>query len=246
MLPIEKNARTLCRALAQHFPSGATSDELRLQFEKDTFLARPAFYEAFRYAKEQRWFVFRLENDRLVYVADPQAVQLEELPDEVEDLCDWSSNANGVAVANLAQIVSDSTASTRQRLRAAAALLGYKVADAGVLELTTGFLESLCANVEIATDHRIAAGELLRKHEAPRVMSEIVRPAYREDGSGSEAERVEAWRSYLLKQRKWKLVMDSQAGSLEPDAPYRLPAGWCDDLNADDFVAPQSGWPPWS
>ena len=245
MLPVEKNARTLCRVLAQHFPSGATSDELRQQFEKDTSLARPAFYEAFRYAKEQRWFVFRLENDRLAYVVDPQAVRLEELPDEVER--DWSGGGiNGVAVANLAQIVSDNTASTPQRLRAAAAVLGYKVQSADVLELARGFLKSLCANTEIATDHRIAAGELLRKHEAPRVMSEIVRPAYREDGSGSEIERTEAWRSYLYKQRKWKLVMDSQAASLEPDAPYRLPVGWCDDLNADDFVAPQSGWPPWS
>jgi hypothetical protein len=249
MTPIERSALRLVGVLAHNFPEGASGDELRAEFEaEDNSFPRATFHAALRYAKERHWVVFRLENDRLAYVVDPQAAPIAELPDEVEDLRDWSSDVNGanVAVSSLVRIVGDSTASTRQRIRAAAAVLGYKVQDDGVLELARGFLESLCANAEIGTDYRIAAGELLRRHEAPRVMSEIVRPAYREDERGSEAERTEAWRSYLYKQRKWRLVMESQATSFEPDAPYRLPAGWCDDLYADDFVAPQSGWPPWS
>src|SRR5690348_8420821 len=111
MLPIEKNARTLCRILAQRSPCGATSDELRLQFETDTSLARPAFFEALRYAKERRWLVFRMEKDRLEYVVDPQAAPLEEPPDEVEELRDWSGDTHGVAVSNLTRIVRDTAAS---------------------------------------------------------------------------------------------------------------------------------------
>ena len=176
-----------------------------------------------------------MEKDRLEYLADSQAGQIEELRGEVERLRDWSGGgANGVAVSNLAQIVSDSTASTRQRLRAAAAVLAYKVPDAEVTEFAKRFLESLCASADTPTDYRIEAGALLGRHEAPRIMSESVRPSYREN-EGTETERIEAWRNYLIKQRKWKLVMDTQATSLEPDAPYRLPAGWCDDLNSDDF-----------
>jgi hypothetical protein len=245
MTPIERSALRLVGVLAHNFPEGASGDELRAEFEADNSFPRATFHAALRYAKERRWVVFRFSGDRLVYWAQLQeAPPQENLLDEAEvDLSD--GDINGVAVASLVRIVSDDTASMRQRLRAAAAVLGYKVKDAGAVELTRGFLESLCANAEIATDHRIAAGELLRKTEAPKVMSEIVRPDYREDGSGSEIERVEAWRSYLLKQRKWRLVKDTEATSLEPGAPYRLPPGWCDEFYRDDFVAPP-GWPPWS
>ena len=121
--------------------------------------------------------------------------------------------------------------------------LNYQVADASVTEFAKGFLESLCADVNVAVDYRIEAGELLRKHEAPRVLSESVRPSYREE-AGTEAERMAAWRNYDYQQRKWKIVMDTMATSLDPDAPYRLPPGWCDDIYPDDYVPPP-GWPPW-
>ena len=89
-----------------------------------------------------------LSRDQLEFLADSQAQQLAELRDQIEYLRDWSSgNANGVAVSNLAQIVSSSTATTRQRLRAAGAILGYKVQDAGVTEFTRRFLESVRAPI---------------------------------------------------------------------------------------------------
>src|SRR5262249_42834837 len=72
---------------------------------------------------------------------------------------------------------------------------------------------------------------------------EIVRPICHRN-EGSEASRVEAWRSYLVMERKWKLIMESRDRRFEPNAPPRLPDGWCKDLYADDFVPPQSGWPP--
>src|SRR5262249_6336644 len=156
MSPIEKNARCLVGVLARHFPGGATCEDLRRQFEKDTSLAQQSFYNTLSYAKQQHWIVGGgrdrrdqyqlyslnpdgswkepvtsigegLEKDRLEYLADLQAVQIEDLQGQVESLRDWSSgSANGVAVSNLAQIVSNSSASTRQRLRAAAAILSYK------------------------------------------------------------------------------------------------------------------------
>src|SRR6516225_1407628 len=164
MSPIEKNARRLVGVLVQHFPAGATCEDLRKQFEKDTSLNRQSFYNALRYVKEQHWFVGggtrsqlytlnsdnswkepppksvgerlgEMDKDQLEHLAGSQAVQIEDLQGQVEDLRDWSSGgANGVAVSNLAQIVSNSAASTRQRLRAAAVVLGYKVQDAAVTE----------------------------------------------------------------------------------------------------------------
>src|SRR6516162_10042773 len=138
MSPIEKNARRLVGVLVQHFPAGATCEDLRRQFEKDTSLARQSFYNALNYVKGQGWFVgggkdrweqrdqlyslnpdgswkpppvsigeqletAKRNNDRLEYLADSRARQIEGLQDEVECLRDWSSGgANGVAVSNLA------------------------------------------------------------------------------------------------------------------------------------------------
>jgi len=174
-----------------------------------------------------------MDKDQLEHLAGSQAGQIEELRGEVEQLRDWSAGGNGIAVSNLAWIVGDSAASTRQRLRAAAAILSYKVQDAGVTEFARGFLESLCANVDIATDYRIEAGELLRRHEAPRVVSESVRPTYREN-EGSEASRIVAWRNYEIKQREYQIILATK------DTP---PEGWADDLYSDDYVPPAEGWP---
>jgi hypothetical protein len=75
-----------------------------------------------------------------------------------------------------------------QRLRAASAVLGYRVQDDGVTEFTKRFLESLCANTDLAVDYRVTAAELLRKHEAPRVAPETVRPIYPEEPQGEPPE----------------------------------------------------------
>jgi hypothetical protein len=70
-----------------------------------------------------------MDKDQLESLVNSQTVQIGELQSEVECLRDWSSgsNANGeanVALSSLVRIVGDSTASTRQRLKAAAAVLG--------------------------------------------------------------------------------------------------------------------------
>jgi len=108
MTPLEKNARRLVGLLVQTFPTGATCEDLRRQFEKDTSLVRHSFYNALNYAKEQCWIVGggrdqpynlngdgswrepitsigeKLEKDQLEYLVDSQTQQIEELQGEVE------------------------------------------------------------------------------------------------------------------------------------------------------------------
>jgi hypothetical protein len=230
--PLEANARLLIGVLARHFPStGGTSEDLRRRFEKTTLLARQSFYNALRYAKQQGWIVGggphrlytlnpdnrwkepstasigeRLEKDRLEYLVDSQADQIEDLQGEVESLRDWSSGgANGVAVSNLAQIVSDSAASTRQRLRASAVILGYRVQDAAVIAFTKGFLESLCANADIPTDYRIEAGELLRRTEDAMIRPPIER---RTDNDSAVVEKVEPLADLVARRRRRQAALE--------------------------------------
>ena len=60
-----------------------------------------------------------------------------ELQTELERLRDLSSgNANGVALANLLEILNSSSTSIRQKLKAAAVIVGYRVQDDGVLAFT--------------------------------------------------------------------------------------------------------------
>jgi hypothetical protein len=160
-----------------------------------------------------------------------------EVQDEVERLLDFTNgDGTNVALASLVRIVGDSAATVRQRLKAAGAVLGYKVHDDSAAEFTKRYLQSVCTSADVATDYRIEAGELLRRHEAPRVTSETVRPSYCDSG-GSEAGRIAAWRSYTIKQRQWKLAIETR------DVPHW--SQWAADLYADEYIPPP-GWPPWS
>jgi hypothetical protein len=129
------------------------------------------------------------EKARLEYLANSQTRQIERLRDENESLRDWSLGSNdgaNIALSNLVQIVSNTASTTRQQIKAAATILAYQAPDAGVTGFAKRFLESLCANADIATDYRIEASELLRRHEAPRITPENVRPNYSSDDAPVE------------------------------------------------------------
>jgi hypothetical protein len=134
-----------------------------------------------------------LSRDQLEYLSDTRAQQVEELQGELERLRDWSTSgdANGanVALTSLVRIVADSAASTRQRIRASAAVLGYKT-EGDTAEFAKKYLTSVCGDTGIAFDYRIEAGELLRKHEAPRVVSETIKPTYREEAPKEPGESI--------------------------------------------------------
>jgi hypothetical protein len=118
----------------------------------------------------------------------------------------------------------------RQRLKAAGTILGYKVHDEGVVEFTKRFLQSVCTSADIATDYRIEAGELLRKHEAPRIASETVKLSYSNDGTG--ANRTEAWRVYERWQLRKQIVLETRS----PPQP-----GWDSHLQRDTYAGPPEG-----
>ena len=65
-------------------------------------------------------------------------------------------------------------------------MLGYQVQDAAVAEFVKRYLQSVCASADTPTDYKIEAGELLRRHSAPRVVSETVRSNYEELAAPAE------------------------------------------------------------
>ena len=114
MLPIEKNARKLIEVLVQYFPAGATCEDLRRQFEKDTGLARQSFYNALHHSKGRGWIIGggSPQNQNQLYELalngswkeEPAASTGEGIIGEVntqigELLCDWSSGSNDGNIA---------------------------------------------------------------------------------------------------------------------------------------------------
>ena len=173
-----------------------------------------------------------LERDRLAHVNDLQTRQIGELQTELERLRDWSSgNANGVALSNLLQIVSDGAASVRQKLKAAAAILGFKVEDPGIIEFTKRFLESLCANPDIATDYRVESAALLRQHESPRIKPDSAPPTYREEPADPAEPPPIPLRELLVERRAY---CDQRWREIEAEMPELQPYRSNRPRNGDD------------
>ena len=255
----EANGRRLVDMMASAFSSdGATSEDLRREFELITGLKRQSFYDALAYCKHRGWItgggkgvVYRLsddgswklpqtsageilERDQLEHTVHVQSQQVEKLQGEVERLRDWSNgdDANGanVALGSLLRIVSDGSASPRQRVRAASAVLGYKVHDDSAVEFVRKFLQAMCMDAGIATDYKIEAGELLRKHESPRIASESVKPNYAEGDTA--AGRTEAWRVYERWQLRKQIILETH------QIP---PKGYDAHLKRDTYAGPPEG-----
>jgi hypothetical protein len=124
---------------------------------------------------EERLETARRENSRLEFLLDTQVERTEQLQSEIDNLRDLASGTNGIALENLIKIVTDITASPRQRLKAASVILGYRVQNSEVSELAKRYLETLCASAE-NVDYRIEASEVLRRCEDPRIAPSVQRP----------------------------------------------------------------------
>jgi hypothetical protein len=175
------------------------------------------FYSSLRIARERGWIIGdggrrgrnilgswqpsplsstgeKLERDRFEYVKNVQALRIEELECEVQRLLDWSGgNANGanVAISALVRVVGDSAVSTPRRLKAAAAILGYKVEDEAIIAFAVKFLEALCAGSDTHIDHRIEASRLLQQFKSPRVAQRTEYAVARQDDVETEETRRE-------------------------------------------------------
>jgi hypothetical protein len=185
----EPNARKLIAVLSE-FRDGTTCEELRRKFQEITNRKGATFYDALSFAKAKGWIVAdgkiyvlnpdgcwkvpplsieeqsersRRNTDRLEHLANTRAQRIEQLQDQIDNLRDWA-NGGGSNAVDLIKILTDDSASTRQKIKAASIILGYR-ADPDVAAFTRRYLEDVCGNVSIAVDYRLQASELLRKVE---------------------------------------------------------------------------------
>ena len=131
----------------------------------------------------------------------------------------------------LLEIMSDPEMSTRRRIEAAEALLGFE-APVDVINHAREYLASVFENREgEKVEDRMEAAQITRKFEAKRIAPQTVHVTRRE-----EADRKEAWREYEINQLQMKIVLATL------DHP---PKGWDDDLRSPDYLPPPGdAWPP--
>jgi hypothetical protein len=155
---------------------------------------------------------------------------------QIEDLRDWSGGSNGVAVEHLARIVGDGSATVRQRLRACAVVLGYKVQNPDITEFAKAFLEHVCGNADIPIDYRIEAGELLRRADGDAqlrpVIERLTPPAPPVDREVEEAARkaeFERKREYIDRAtRQIELEYGPQSRSQRTDYTLLIAPSVCE------------------
>ena len=183
-----------------------------------------------------------LDKDRLEYLVDTQTQHIQGLQSEIEQLRSWGNgsdvNETGVAIPSLIRIITDGASTTRQRLKAAETILSYKVSDASVVEFTKKFLQSVCTGADVAIDYRVEAAGLLRRCESPRVVSETVRPVYRQaepteppiplmELVRQRRERSDKMQEQMIREFGW--VDNSSGGNRRDDTDRRL----SDDIPID-------------
>jgi hypothetical protein len=134
------------------------------------------------------------------------------------------------AVDILLEIMADAEMTTRRRIEAAEALLGFEAPPDAVARAREYLIE-VADNRDESIADRMDALQISRKAEAAKITPQTVHMTRRD-----EADRKEAWRAYEVLQRKSRIVM----------ATHELPPpGWDDDLRSPDYLPPPgSDWPP--
>src|SRR6516225_4290500 len=130
----------------------------------------------------------------------------------------------------LLEIMADTEMSTRRRIEAAEALLGFE-APADAVSKARDYLMSVFENREEEIGHRMDALKLSRKCEAKKIAPQTVHVTRRE-----EKDRREAWREYEINQLQAEIVLATL------DHP---PKGWDSVLRSPDYLPPPGDeWPP--
>ena len=137
---------------------------------------------------------------------------------------------NTRAIDILLEIMMDPDYSTRRRIEAAEALLGFE-APAEAVNHAREYLASVFENREgEKIDDRMEAAQITRKLEAKKIAPRTVHLTRRE-----EVDRKEAWRNFEIWQRRRKLVLATRAPP---------PPNYAADLLSPDYLPPPDGWPP--
>jgi hypothetical protein len=119
---------------------------------------------------------------------------------------------------------------TRRRIEAAEAILGYE-APTEAVNRTREFLISVFENKEEPINERMDALKLSQKFGARKIAPQTVHLTRRE-----EADRKEAWRQYEIDKLLREIVLATM------DHP---PKGWDDHLRSPDYLPPPGDeWPP--
>ena len=112
-----------------------------------------------------------------------------------------------------------------RRIEAAAQVLLHQSPDDLVID-ATGFLNQVAQTADNSASDRIDAIKALAKREVPTTRAR--------EGTSAEADaNREKWRTYFTRTRRVRLM---EAGL------WPAPPGWADDLESDDFVAPQENF----
>ena len=112
-----------------------------------------------------------------------------------------------------------------RRIEAAAQVLLHQSPDDLVIDATE-FLNQVAQNADNAASDRIDAIKALAKREVPTTRE-------REQTSVEEETNREQWRRFFSGLRRVRLIEDGL---------WPAPPGWDDDLESDDFVAPQESF----
>src|SRR6516225_7628436 len=114
----------------------------------------------------------------------------------------------------LLEIMADSEMTTRRRIEAAEALLGFE-APADAVSRARDYLAQVFEDREEEISNRMDALKISQKFGSKKIMPQTVHVTRQ-----SEVDRKEAWREYEIGQRKLRLVLATNA---------LPPKGWDDD-----------------
>jgi len=234
--PTEANVRRLVGVLAEFFPNGADSGDLRLKFQKIAHRSHATFYNCLASAKAKGWVVSdgrtyrlaadgswrtspigeELERHQLAHVLEMRDERIEKLERANKRLkgsrrAIAAGEAAGPAIGALAMIMYDPAVSVRKRVQAAENLLAFK-SPPDVAEAAKRVLSLIFLDPDQNVDDRLAATTALRRAEDVRIVPAIERPVRTDDTARVEepviplADLIAQRRAYMERMEQERLA----------------------------------------
>jgi hypothetical protein len=244
--PAEANVRRLIGVLAEYFPNGADSGDLRLKFQKIAHRSHATFFGCLRVAKAKGWIVsdgrtYRLaadgswrtppvregigappvwERHQFEHVLASRAERIEKL----ERANKWLKGSRRAIAAGEAAgpainaLVGIMSNSTFSIPKRIQAAEGLLAykSPQDVAESAKLFLASVFSDPDVNVDHRLAATRALRKSEDVRIIPPIERPLPRTDVDPEAPKPIPL--AELVAQRRARADLMEQQRLASPDA----------------------------